>query len=93
MPTARAATRRHPRNPYREKMEIGLHSGRRDESLVAVGSNISDSGACIYTFQPLRKGQAITFKSGLPMPYHGATVKWVKQYNRNIYKVGVLFTR
>jgi hypothetical protein len=92
MPTSNTASRRHQRNPYKEKMEICLHSRLRDESLIAVGSNISDSGACLYTFKPLRKGQGITFKSSLPVPCHGATVKWVKQYNQNIYKVGVSFT-
>ena len=90
--TSNAAARRHQRNPFKEKMEICLHSRLRDESLIAVGSNISDSGACLYTFKPLRKGQGITFKNRLPVPYHGATVKWVKQYNQNIYKVGVFFT-
>ena len=92
MPISNTSGRRDQRNPYKEKMEICLHSRVRDENLFAVGSNISASGACIYTFKPLKKGQGITFKSRLPVPYHGATVKWVKQYNQNIYKVGVLFT-
>lgn len=47
---------------------------------------------CIYTFKPLKRGQDIVFKSDLPVPHHRATVKWVKQFDRSIYKVGVRFT-
>lgn len=80
------------RNAYKENLEIGLDSHPQNETLLAIGSNISASGVCIYTFRPLKEGQGVIFKSNLPVPHKRATVRWVKQYNRNIYKVGVLFT-
>ena len=80
------------RNTYKANLEICLDSRPQDETLIAISSNISASGVCIYTFRPLREGQGVIFKSNLPVPHKRATVRWVKQYNRSIYKVGVLFT-
>jgi hypothetical protein len=92
LPYNSAGQRRYPRNPYKENLEICVPSHPQNETLVAISSNISASGVCIYTFKPLKEGQVIVFKSNLPVPYHRATVRWVKQYNGSIYKVGVLFT-
>lgn len=81
----------HPRSPYEEYLDICMHCRPQQDSLLAIGSNISDSGACIYTFKPLKEGEGLLFKSNLPVPYRKATVRWVKQCNRSIYRVGVMF--
>jgi hypothetical protein len=82
--------RRHLRHPYKETLEITIPSNPRSGTLVAVGSNISDGGICIYTFKPLEEGQDIAFKTPLPVPHRKATVRWVKQINPSTYKAGVL---
>ena len=92
MPEENAEQRRGRRSPFKENLEISTHSATRDETLVGTGSNISDSGVCIYTFKPLKEGQDILFKSNLPVQHRRATVRWVKQCNRSIYRVGVKFT-
>ncbi len=84
--------RRNQRDSYWETLRIITPFQTEDKSLLVISSNISDTGMCIYTFKPLEKGQAIVFKSDLPVPHYKATVKWVKQCDRTIYKVGVLFT-
>ena len=83
--------RPHPRNPYEEFLEICMHSRPHQDTLLAISANISDAGACLYTFKPLKKGEGLLFKSNLPVPYHKATVRWVKQCSQSIYRVGVLF--
>ncbi len=83
---------KHPRKPYKETLEITIPSHRQKGPLVAVSSNISDIGICIYTFKPLKEGQEIVFKSALPFPHGKATVRWVKQCSPGIYKAGVLLS-
>jgi hypothetical protein len=92
MPADSAGQRRYERSPYKEKLEIRVHSRSKEETLLGISSNISDFGVCIYTFKPLKEGQDIIFKSNLPVQHHRAIVRWVKQCNRSIYQVGVLFT-
>lgn len=83
---------KHPRKPYKETLEITIPSHPQKGTLLAVSSNISDIGICIYTFKPLEEGQEIVFKSTLPFPHGRATVRWVKQCNPGIYKAGVLLS-
>ncbi len=82
----------HPRKPYKETLEITIPSHPQKGTLLAISANISDIGICIYTFKPLEKGQDIVFKNTLPVPHRKATVKWVKQINRSVYKAGVLLS-
>ncbi len=84
--------RRNQRDSYWETLRIISPLQPDDRALLVISSNISDTGMCIYTFKPLKKGQDIVFKSDLPVPHHRATVKWVKQCDRSIYKIGVRFT-
>lgn len=83
---------RHRRNPYEETLEITIPSHPQEGTLLAISSNISDAGICIYTFKPLEVGQDIVFKNTLPVPHRKATVRWVKQCNWSICKAGVLFS-
>jgi len=84
--------KRQPRNPFKDQLQLRLDHPTRDKTLLCVGSNISDSGICVYTFIPLKEGQCVMFEENFPMPYHKATVRWIKQYNQNLYRVGLFFT-
>jgi hypothetical protein len=84
--------RKHHRNPYKESLEITVSSKPQGGTLLAISSNISDAGICIYTFKPLKKGQDIVFRNALPVPHRKATVRWVKKINPSIYKTGVLLS-
>jgi len=83
--------RAHPRSPHKEYLKISMYSRLNHDTLFAISANSSDSGACIFTFKPLKEGEELLFKINLPVPYHRATVRWVRQCTRSIYKVGVLF--
>ncbi len=84
--------RRHQRNSYWETLRISTSLDPQDKTLLVISSNISDAGICIYTFKPLKEGQEIVFKSDLPVPHHKATVKWVRQCDRDVYKAGAIFS-
>jgi hypothetical protein len=84
--------RRNPRTPYKETFEIAVSSNPRSETLLAISTNISEGGICIYTFRPLKEGQDILFKKALPVPHHKGTVRWVKQIKPSIYMAGVLLS-
>jgi hypothetical protein len=83
--------RRHLRHPYKKTLEITIPSNPQRGSLVAISSNISEGGICIFTFKPLEEGQDIVFKTPIPVQHNKATVRWVKQINPTVYKAGVLF--
>ena len=83
--------RLHARRNYKECVEICLNSRPHRETLLAITSNISDAGAGIYTFKPLREGEKVLFKSILSMPSREATVRWVDQRSQNMYRAGVMF--
>ena len=82
--------RRHLRTPYKANLEMIVPFSARDVTLLAVSSNISQEGICIYTFKPLKEGQDVVFKSALPVPHRKGNVRWVKQIKRSIYMAGVL---
>lgn len=84
--------RRNQRDSYWETLRITTPLQPQERALLVISSNISDTGICIYTFKPLKRGQDIVFKSDLPVPHHRATVKWVKQCDKSIYKAGVRFS-
>jgi hypothetical protein len=85
--------RAHPRSPHKEYLKICMYSRLHYDTLFAISSDSSDSGACIYTFKPLKEGEELLLKINLPVPYHKATVWWVKQCNRLIYRAGILFAK
>jgi hypothetical protein len=68
---------------------VGPHSG--DESFKCVTVNISNSGLCFYTPNPLSEGQEILIRSDLPVSYRKATVRWIKRLNDEAYKTGLMF--
>jgi hypothetical protein len=53
--------------------------------------NINEFGMCVYTFDLLTEGDTIEIKNALPVPYKRATVRWVKAYSGNFYKIGLMF--
>lgn len=92
MQTAFTAQRRHQRQLHKETLEIIVPSHPQNRPLIAISSNISDGGVCLYTFKPLAEGEEIIFKSALPFPHQKAAVRWVRQCNPTIYKAGVQFS-
>lgn len=51
--------------------------------------NISESGACIKAYNPLLRGQVLTFQSKLPTITQNATVQWVNREGGNAFLAGL----
>jgi hypothetical protein len=83
--------RKHPRRPYLTNVRFCLNPFPHTETLLAVSSDMSDSGMCMYTFNPLACGQTVIFKNRMRSPHQKAVVQWVKEYDRNFYKIGLMF--
>ena len=83
--------RKHPRNPYCNVIKFCVNPCSPDKTFIGVSINISDSGICLYTFDNLHTGEVILIQEKLPVKYRKATVIWAKNYQREFYKVGLMF--
>jgi hypothetical protein len=68
-------TRRETRHTFVSPLEFVL-SDATDKTVECVILNISDSGLCIDSSLPLKKGQEIIIKSSLPLRHKRYTVRW-----------------
>lgn len=82
--------RRHPRKIYVSAFAYRFPSASSDIHF-GVTCNISDSGMCIYSDALPGEGESIEIGSSLPVPSARATVRWVKKYSDNLYKMGLMF--
>jgi hypothetical protein len=53
--------------------------------------NISHSGLCVVTSDHLRQDECIIIKNDLSLLSQKATVRWVKSYQQNFCKAGLMF--
>jgi len=83
--------RRHERRLFFDNIEYRSGAPSPDDVCLGSGNNISDSGMCMWTFRGLSHGEDIDIINGLTLPYSKATVRWVKRYSGDFYKVGLEF--
>jgi hypothetical protein len=88
MQTNNSEKRRHERRLFFDNIEY-CSGQSSDDVCLGSGNNISDSGVCMWTFRGLSRGEDIDIVNGLPPPYRKATVRWVKRYSGDFYKVGL----
>ena len=60
---------------------------------IGAGVNISDTGMCIYTFEPFKEGDEIEIVKKIPIPHRKAVVCWVKECCEDFYKIGITFVK
>ncbi len=84
-------TRRYPRRHYAENIEFRLDYSGAATRLHGISVNISDSGIGIFTFEPIYRGQTVTFETTLPVQYQKAAVMWVEKRSEDFYKAGLNF--
>lgn len=85
--------RRDRRSIFPSTIEYTMGPHSSDESFKGVTVNISNSGFCFYTSNPIGEGQEIIIRSDLPVSYRKATVRWTKRLNDEAYKAGLMFVR
>lgn len=81
--------RRHIRYDTISEVQYVLNRMHSEEIFDGVIVNISKSGICLLTTNPLNKGQDITIKSKFPATPQTATVRWSTKYHDLYYKAGL----
>jgi hypothetical protein len=83
--------RKNERRVFSDNIEFSLCPPAPHRILVGTCVNISEYGMCIFTFEQLSEGETIEVRDALPVPHKRATVRWVRAYPGNFYKVGLAF--
>ncbi len=86
--------RKDPRNTFITTVDflISTSSSQNGDSALQRGItiNISNSGMCLYVFNPVKEGEEIQLYShSIDPPCQKAKIKWVKKVTRDVYKVGI----
>lgn len=73
-------------------MECELkEQSRQDEIFDCIAANISQSGICILTTNPLQNGQEVNMKNHIFQSPRTATVRWSEDYKSLYYRAGLEF--
>jgi CheY-like chemotaxis protein len=56
-----------------------------------VALNVSPSGLCLKIEAPLREGETLTIRPGLPRLSRTASVRWVREISRGLYMTGLQY--
>jgi len=76
---------------FLSRIEYTLDSPTSPDVRKGVAVNISDNGMALFVFRPCSAGQQIFIKSVLPFEFRSATIRWVKQEDKNHYLTGLHF--
>ena len=84
------------RKDYPSSVEYVVHNGSdfqsKQSSKKAIMVNVSNEGICLYTFNPVNKGEQISLlqrPSGVEQEI--ATVQWIRQEKSGVFKAGLMF--
>ncbi len=83
--------RRHKRKQKMDTLEYVIEPLTTNETFDGVLVNVSESGLCILTNDPLSKGQQIRITADGHTINKSAVVCWTEKYNDLYYKVGLEF--
>ena len=83
--------RRHERRDTMITIEYLVDRLNTDEAFEGVVADVSESGLCLLTANPLREGQKIEIKNNMPPSFRSASVRWVRNDNKLYNKVGLEF--
>jgi hypothetical protein len=81
--------RRYKRKQKMDTIEYVIEPLTTNETFDGVLVNVSDSGLCILTNDPLSKGQQIRITADGHAINKSAVVRWIEKYNDLYYKVGL----
>jgi hypothetical protein len=83
--------RRHRRSDTIRAVQYVTTHVRKDEIFDGVVSNLSESGLCLLTTNPLSEGQNITIRNRIQANFQTATVRWITKYRGLYYMAGLEF--
>ena len=83
--------RKKERRLFSENIKFSVCPPAPCRMLIGSCVNVSECGMCIFTFEQLSEDETIEIKDALPVSHTRATVRWVRAYSGNFYKVGLEF--
>ena len=83
--------RRHRRADTIRAVQYVSNHMRKDEIFDGVVSNLSESGLCLLTTNPLAEGENITIRNRIQANFQTATVRWITKYRGLYYMAGLEF--
>jgi hypothetical protein len=81
--------RKHKRKVKMGTIEYVIVPSTTNEAFDGALVNVSESGLCILTNDPLNKGQQIRITDNGQTINKSAVVRWTEKYNDLYYKVGL----
>ncbi len=91
MPFSCVQRRRHPRHVFSNLIELRVTPPSANKKISGTAVNINAKGLCLYTADLLTEGETVEIINDVPMAFTKATVKWVKAYSGDFYRVGLTF--
>jgi hypothetical protein len=85
--------RKHRRMHVTSTVEYVFSHSSQNDNYDGVVADVSESGLCLFTAEPLSKGQAIIIQNHILAAPRTATVRWSEKFNNLYYKAGVEFER
>ena len=83
--------RRHKRNDTVNIIEYSIEGFNVSEAFDGIIANVSDSGFCLFTTNPLDNGTKIAIKNQMPFNSQSAAARWSTKDHNLYYKVGLEF--
>ena len=81
--------RRHKRKQTINRIEYAIEPVTTDETFYGVVVNMSETGLCILTSDPLSEGQHIRITDNGKAINQAAVVRWTEKYSDLYYKIGL----
>jgi hypothetical protein len=73
-------------------VELAKNDAATPDQFRGVTINISETGMCLFVFQPVDTNDRLSIvKSMLPLCHRAGSVRWVNALAPEFYKVGLLF--
>jgi hypothetical protein len=83
--------RTHIRNVSLNSIQFCFDHDSPSQTRMGATVNVSDSGMCLVTSSNLREGECIIIKDELSLLSQKATIRWVRNYQQNFCKAGLMF--
>jgi hypothetical protein len=81
----------HIRNVSLNRVQFCFYHDSPAKTRMGATVNVSDSGMCLITSSQLREGECIIIKNELSLLSQKATIRWVRNYQQNFCKAGLMF--
>lgn len=91
MPNEVIDRRKTQRYPFPANIRFDCNGGVSSSLSNAVAKNLSSTGACVYLFEKIEKGEEITINDDHPIIKGRARIQWITELESSFYMAGLKF--